>query len=233
MSPEPLSPLAQSIAAELQETTPEPMIQIERAINLCGADLVQTVLTETRAAEAQGGLLVPDGSRRRTMGGVFFHLLREKMERTQWQQIHIPSHKRIHADPILWDERLEAFRAAMALPGEATAARILVAGRPSDVKQREGFIIATIAGGGFEWPALSHDLPAVSDDMPTTYKVCIANKHWRKVSSLLRNPQDKLIAEGYAVPNPQQPMVVVFALRVTTYLQQKVVKTRQSLRGLI
>ena len=34
-------------------------------------------VAEALAIEAQGGLMLPDGSRRRTLGGVFFHLLRK------------------------------------------------------------------------------------------------------------------------------------------------------------
>lgn len=230
MSDNSFSPLAQEIADELNETLREPITQIERALTYCGVETVQQLLEETRAVEAKGGQMVPDGSRRRTIGGVFFNLLREKVGRIMWGRIHIPSHLRHYTDPLKWEDRLDLFRAAMSHPGEATAARLLVFGRPTDVKQRDGFVIVTVYSGG-EWPTLSRELPQLPD-LPTTYKVCIVSRQWRKIAGLLRNPQDKLIAEGYAVPNPQQPVVVLFAIRATTHLQQKIVRTRQSLRGL-
>jgi hypothetical protein len=130
-----------------------------------------------------------------------------------------------------WGARLDVFRSAMQSPGEAFGIRIVVTGRPTEVKRREGFVIATVVRGD-PWPNLSRELP-VPPDLPTTYKVCIVMRHWRKIETSLRiNATDSLLVEGYAVPNPQQPIVVVFATNATTRHLQKLLKTRQFMRGL-
>ena len=69
----------QQIAAALGETHHGPVEQIERFVRLLGVEWAQTVLRETLALEAQGGLMLPDGSCRRTVGGVFFYLARQRM----------------------------------------------------------------------------------------------------------------------------------------------------------
>jgi len=66
----------QEIAAQLGETARGPRGQVGRVVGRLGADRARTFLTRTQEIEAAGGLLLSDGSRRRTPGGVFFHLVR-------------------------------------------------------------------------------------------------------------------------------------------------------------
>jgi len=66
----------QEIATQLGETDRAPLGQVGRVVGRLGADRARTFLARTQEIEAAGGLLLPDGSRRRTPGGVFFHLVR-------------------------------------------------------------------------------------------------------------------------------------------------------------
>jgi hypothetical protein len=78
------------LAKILDETEPQPRTQLRRLLQLCGERFVELVLLQTEAVEAEGGLLIKDGSRRRTMGGVFFYLARQKMAaRLQRSVFHI------------------------------------------------------------------------------------------------------------------------------------------------
>jgi len=52
-----------------------------RIIELLGTTLTQEALQETRQIEEQGGLMVLDKSRRRTPGGVFFYVIRQRLKR--------------------------------------------------------------------------------------------------------------------------------------------------------
>jgi len=66
----------QEIATQLGETERGPLGQVGRVVGRLGADRARTFLARTQEIEAAGGLMLPDGSRRRTPGGVFFHLVR-------------------------------------------------------------------------------------------------------------------------------------------------------------
>src|SRR5579859_5383478 len=68
--------MAATIAAQLGETGETPCAQIRRALKVLGAEQVQALLQEALSIEAGEGILIRDGSRRRTLGGVFFYLLR-------------------------------------------------------------------------------------------------------------------------------------------------------------
>jgi PHAX RNA-binding domain len=76
--PKPLDPAAQQIATTLGETESVPLMHIRRIVQTLGPDRALQLLEQAQAAEAQGGLMVLDGSRRRTLGGVFFRLVREQ-----------------------------------------------------------------------------------------------------------------------------------------------------------
>lgn len=54
--------------------------QLERIIRKLGAQMLIDLHDETTALEEAGGQMVEDGSRRKTFGGVFFTLFREKMK---------------------------------------------------------------------------------------------------------------------------------------------------------
>jgi phosphorylated adapter RNA export protein len=68
--------LQAAIADQLGETEALPRRQIRRAVRALGEERARALLAEALAIEAVGGELLPDGSRRRTPGGVFFRLVR-------------------------------------------------------------------------------------------------------------------------------------------------------------
>ncbi len=74
--PRAVAALTDEIAAHLGETEPGPRKTIKRAVRILGPVQVQALLDRTLEIERTGGLLLPDGSRRRTPGGVFFYLIR-------------------------------------------------------------------------------------------------------------------------------------------------------------
>jgi PHAX RNA-binding domain-containing protein len=75
--PKPLDPAAQQIATTLGETEDVPLMHIRRIVQTLGPERALQLLAQAQTAEAQGGLMVLDGTRRRTLGGVFFRLVRE------------------------------------------------------------------------------------------------------------------------------------------------------------
>jgi hypothetical protein len=77
-SPISLDETAANIAQQLGEADPIPREQIRRIVERLGAEATLTFLRETLETELQVGMLLPDRSRRRTPGGVFFYLLRSR-----------------------------------------------------------------------------------------------------------------------------------------------------------
>jgi hypothetical protein len=70
--------VVKTIASELGEHEEEPRLLLRRLVKRLGTEQALAFLRETVAIEEAGGMLLPDGSRRRTKGGVFFYLVRTK-----------------------------------------------------------------------------------------------------------------------------------------------------------
>lgn len=80
-TPPDLEHTASQIAAALGEHDDLPREQIRRIVRHLGSAYASELLAETQAIEEQGGMLVSDGSRRRTPGGIFFWLTRQRLQR--------------------------------------------------------------------------------------------------------------------------------------------------------
>lgn len=77
---DPAFKLSSEIADELEETVKRARIQIWRITEECGMDFAKALMEETRTIIANGGLDTLDGQRKRTKGGIFLRLAKEKMD---------------------------------------------------------------------------------------------------------------------------------------------------------
>ena len=67
------------IANALGETDPRTKVTIERSVTVLGVEAAQVLRHEVEAIEAQGGMLTVDGARRRTPGGIYLFILKQRM----------------------------------------------------------------------------------------------------------------------------------------------------------
>jgi Phosphorylated adapter RNA export protein, RNA-binding domain len=220
--------LAKEIGNQLGETEHGPRMQIATILRYCGQEFAQELLKDTLEAEAQGGIMLPDQSRRRTPGGVFFYLARERMEPEIRRQVFYgrgPKKKRrsvttssLPAEPdrpvFIWDERRTVIEALLGEKGEVNTVKVTLIGRPGKIELRQDLMITTmshIAKGG----TFPKGVPALPST-PTIYTVYISLKQWRKVEEAIANPEDVLIVEGMCAFDPALKVVAVFATNVTT-----------------
>lgn len=68
-----------TLAATLAESEKRPLEQLRMVVDCLGSEKALQLLAQTEQIEQGGGMLVPDGSRRRTPGGVFFALARKHL----------------------------------------------------------------------------------------------------------------------------------------------------------
>lgn len=67
------------INAALNETDPRSMATVERSVAVLGIEAAQALRQEVEAIEAAGGMATADGARRRTPGGVYMYLLKQRL----------------------------------------------------------------------------------------------------------------------------------------------------------
>ncbi len=68
-----------AIAEQLGENSPQAVALIGRILRTLGSDATQQFVAEAQRLDATGGLLTEDGSRKRTLGGTFFYLVKEHL----------------------------------------------------------------------------------------------------------------------------------------------------------
>jgi hypothetical protein len=56
-------------------------------VRTIGPECAQAVVTQALEVEASGGMLLPDGSRKRTLSGVFFRLMRDQVSEAERRAI--------------------------------------------------------------------------------------------------------------------------------------------------
>lgn len=210
-----IDPLAQEIAATLHEVDPAAQAQIARALEQHGLEYIQALVAEALEVERSGGLWSRDGSRKRSLGGVFFYLLRERTRPARREPEPPPQDD----GPLSWEERLDSVQAALRQPGTILSAKVTVVGRPQAVKTQEEFLVLTFQSED-NLPSLPRGLP-LPPMTASTLKVCVSESQWRRVKRSLDNPEDALVITGYAIPNLKQRTVVVFATWVTTRLHRE------------
>jgi hypothetical protein len=211
--PPPVWRRAMRIARTLGETEAGPRYQIAAIIQHCGPRFANQILQDTRAALAQGGMLVPDGSRRRTPGGVFFILARNQMTEEQKQAVFVrPRDRRFH-----WTSRHETVVPLLAEPGEVYAVTVTLIGRPAEVWEYDDVIILRMSYEGVKTPT-PRGVPQMQL-LDNLYTVFISPDHWREVN--LEDDQQMLVVEGLCAYEPQVEGLAVYAMQVATQRPKK------------
>ena len=224
---------ARLIAEQLGESAEEAKAQIYRAVKKLGIEQALDLLRQTHEVEAQGGRMVTDGSRRRTPGGVFFLLIKERVpvettkhifkKRSLYQQAAQKKKATAQAEsqepptpasaPMTWADRLAVLTELNAEKGQITTVKITLIGRPGRIVERGACIVMSMEST--KVPALPKGLPAPTSPS-TPYTVYIAVKQWRKVADALEDQDDALIVEGYPHLDAEAKTIAVFATNTTT-----------------
>jgi hypothetical protein len=231
--------IAQQLAAQLGETEKPPRAQIRRIVQTIGPERTRAFVEQALEVQASGGMLLPDGSRKRTLGGVFFRLVRDQVAEAErrriwpapsWQQRkQRPKAQAAPAPaplpPFQWNQADEVIAAVTSHPGEATTVKVTVIGRPGEIVERQGVMILALTSTTV--PSLPKGLPA-PPAQPTNYLVFVSQKQWLRVADALQDPEDKLIIEGYPVHHPRFTGITVYATQVTTSRLQAAKRQQQT-----
>jgi hypothetical protein len=226
--------IAAAIADRLGETEAGPRRTIARIVQELGAERALALLQETLQIEAADGMLLPDGSRRRTPGGVFFSLVKERLAQAgekqlvarlfwRWQGAatqRASSAVAPASPPATWAERGVWLAALGEGYGEAKTVKVTLIGRPARVVEQEGFTLLKMQHNG-PLPSLPKGIPVPAKVPPTTYIVYIAAKQWRGVAEALKNEEDALIVEGVQFYDADHKAITVFATNTTTKLREQ------------
>jgi hypothetical protein len=181
-----------TLAQALQEPKRALLLKVLRTL---GQDRCVAILADTLQREATGGMLTRDGTRRRTPGGVFFQLVKDRVtphERRRLFPRPVPQRPRARGparpqgqpQAPTWDEVRTIIDT---LPqGEATVTLTLT-GRPDvqAVHTRPTNVAFRLQGK--EPDSLPKGLPPVPGQGPITWLVILALRQWTRVQGYINS----------------------------------------------
>jgi hypothetical protein len=203
---------ARTLVSTIAGTLQEPNVDlVRRVVRVLGESRAQALLEETLNIEAAGGLLTLDQSRRRTPGGVFFHVVKATTPRKLRMRIFPPPEgsPQAGAPPsCTWTDVQEAIQAlAGTTPGEAHTVKLTLIGRPTATQTRGQAVIFQLTG---KPPAtVPRGLPPLPPRPPIVWTVLVALRQWNRVKdSLVAHPDDTLVIEGYPVVDQDRHLLM-------------------------
>jgi len=219
----------ETLAAILQEPKVPLLRQVLRTL---GQDRCAAILADTLTSEANGGMLTKDGTRRRTPGGVFFQLVKERATPKERHRLFYPHTPRqpptptsaqpqAHPQAPTWEE-VQAL--VQTLPQGETTVKLTLIGRPAldAIQTQPTYIVFRMQGK--EPGPLPKGLPPVPDQHPIAWLVVIALRQWNRVKdSLAAHADDTLIIEGHPVVAGEGTHVLL-AQTCTSMVQQRAKK---------
>jgi hypothetical protein len=212
--------LVRTIAQQLGETQPGPINQIRRVVQRLGPEAALAFLQETQQIEEQGGQVLPDGSRRRTPGGVFFILVKERVSAKDRAAIFFLPGKRQPRPAKPTGQPAAPPQIAIGdipnMTGDIRTVKITL------IASKNSYIMTSMTNN--KTPSLPKGLP-VPPNTPTSYTVYIAPKQWTKVAEAIRDPEDALIIEGFPTYDPTLEGIAVYATNITTKKLQQAQRT--------
>jgi hypothetical protein len=201
---------------------------LRQVLAVLGPAHTAQLLAQTLTLEAAGGVRVRNGRRRRTPGGVFFHLVRQQSTPSQLDYLFPRAAPQQGQGPpqapavLTWDEARTLMETlATDAPGEARTMKLTLIGRPGKVETRGQAVVFQMQG---KPPGpLPKGLPPVPQGPALTWTVIVALRQWNRVrESLATNHDDQLIIEGY--PALQGSEHVLLAQSCVSMLQQRAQK---------
>jgi len=230
-----VAPEIKAVAAQISDQLGEaewgPRKLIEAVVDLCGVEFAQQLLDESLRIDADGGMMVVNEERKRTLGGIFFYLARGRMP-LETRKIVFPPHnlkakkkKKPGMSSLKWAERAAVLSPLLEEKGVATTVKVVLIGRPGRIDKRKDLTITTMSHVN-KPSALPKGVP-MPPSTPTVYTVYIGAKQWNKVADAITDPADALIIEGTCAFDKEIGSVAVFATSVTTKVLEAQKRERQ------
>lgn len=214
-----IAALTSEIADRLGETEDEPVGQIERAVRILGPETTLAILDEAFAVEAQGGLMIRDGSRRRTLGGVFFYLLQRRISKSDRLSIFYPEYQQIV--PLAPDEIIAHLTdAGQWASTQSSKSSILVNGRPSvipppDIPHETPWAVVMMESGPERSPPFGKGM--LPPHVATTFRILISARRWPNAAkALIENPDARMHVAGQTEIDPQSPDIITVRAHTVT-----------------
>lgn len=221
MSTEAYPSVVQEVASALGETDEAPLNQLVRLLEVKGEDFLKEVLAETLAIEEKGGMKTHKGNRRRTPGGVFFFLVKGKLEPELRADVFPNFGTTKKGTVIAWDDRQEIVEETQKQPGRARIVTAQVQGVVDKVEIRETSVVLSLLYSHEKSMTYPRGVPyPPHDDSQITVYMGLA--HWEGVEKALSSSdKDEILVTGTLFYDEETRSIAIFSSHVTTRLTER------------
>lgn len=212
--------LRDEIAKKLGESDEMPLLLIASIIQHMGEDFANELLNDTETIEAHGGIKTLDGSRRRSKGGVYFHLAKGRMVFEERQKIFPTRQEReraiIPTKPIFdWERRGKLIEKMAEKQGYAHTALTSIIGKPEEVIPHTGYVEIKIRHLVRD-ASLPRGVPEPPEDIPL-HVAFIADKLWKRVVEQVETDDRVLVVRGELAPRPDdETQLALYVSQIVT-----------------
>jgi len=186
-----------TIAKALGEADEGPLAQIKAVLDNLGEQACLTLLAETEKIEKAGGLMRGDGSGRRSPGGVFFFLARQRLPRDVRAAIFNDKKPRDPRAPSSAPAEAKTKSSANAAPPPSSALprrrvfEVVPASKPASVPGVAGAAAPRVEPRG-EWPPAVPEGSFIPPDLPVAV-VRAKAKQTAQTAFIGLNPSDQYL----------------------------------------
>jgi hypothetical protein len=204
--------------------------QIVKIVSALGFEVTHRLALTALEIQAAGGEISVHRGRPRTVGGIFYKLIRQHAA-SLGPDVYYAAFPKANPTPpprrLLWEERLGPIDRSRRQPGEAINVNITVIGKPGTVVKHKGVATAVVRGPS-QAPSLPKQLPSV-DPSGTEFTLQIPERQWNKIEAQLKaHPDDLIIAEGLPVLDPEAKAITVLVRSATTVMLKRAAKLAQA-----
>ena len=206
--------LAKEIAFTLKENVPWAKTLIRQIIQEVGDDFACQLLKEALQIDADGGMLTLDGVQKRTIGGIFFHLARNRLPQETVERVFARENRRRKHTPkyIDWDKRTWIIEERLQKKGKIREVHVSMIAKPKTFTRTYDTIVTQMIQLR-QQKDFPNGLPPLPEQEPL-YTVYIAAKHWEAVRNQLKRKDQWLKIEGEAFYDEAIPGISVLAMNV-------------------
>ena len=174
----------------MEERSPVFNCQVQSVVDIRGQAFAIDILVKTLRVEMNGGMMIADGSRRRTRGGTYIKLVKDELSYEQKRELRLLTKEKMkaHAEWTKAHREAEALARQAALEASAVEPEIeetvippapeVVANRPEAPKQKNGKAAKPAANKKHDFAAsrqarfqtAATDSPDMGGDLPPAVK---------------------------------------------------------------
>lgn len=217
--------IASQLIERLQETERKPVRQIKQIVEICGAEFALFMAENAETIFNNEGMTVQDGSRKRSLGGVFFYIVRGSVP-PDVRRVIFPVSAKDRMKPskypeLDWDNRHEVLQTITNI-GEVDEVNISIKGKPDHIERRAHLVVVALEGVIGPEQTFPRGMPPITEE-PSRFFIYISENQWEKhvAKAFTKNRKPMIHVDGACFFDGESGGIGIYARAVRVIREPK------------